>query len=56
MVKKQDDFLDTEAMKLGFKQMLDEVELQLTCGDHSASILAVLNDRKTHITKRLEEL
>lgn len=56
MKKKHDDYLDTEAMKLGYRSMLDDVILQLENGVHSISIRVVLHDRKTHIEKRLEEL
>lgn len=56
MKKKQDDYLDTEAMKLGYKSMLDDVILQLENGMHPISIRVVFNDRKAHIEKRLEEL
>lgn len=56
MKKKHDDYLDTEAMKLGYRLMLDDVILQLENGIHPLSIKVVLNDRKTHIENRLEEL
>lgn len=56
MKKKQDEYLDIEAMKLGFRVMLDDVVLQLENGIHPISIKVVLNDRKTHIEHRLEEL
>jgi len=54
MAKKQEQ-LDIEAMKLGFAAMLHQVELQLSTNQHQA-IRAILNDRKIHIKKRLEEL
>lgn len=56
MKKKHDDYLDIEAMKLGYRLMLDDVILQLENGIHPLSIKVVLNDRKTHIENRLEEL
>jgi hypothetical protein len=54
MAKKQDQ-LDLEAMKLGFLAMLHQVEIQLSNNQHQA-IRAILNDRKIHIKKRLEDL
>lgn len=56
MKKKHDEYLDVEAMKLGFRVMLDDVILQLENGVHPISIKVVLKDRKTHIEHRLEEL
>lgn len=56
MKKKHDDYLDTEAMKLGYRLMLDDVILQLENGIHPLSIKVVLQDRKSHIENRLEEL
>jgi hypothetical protein len=54
-MKKKQDQLDFEAMKLGFIAMLNQVELQLSNNQHQA-IRAILNDRKVHIKNRLEEL
>lgn len=56
VAKREQEFLDTEAKKLGFKLMLEEVELQLACDDFSEAIKAVFIDRKSHIEKRLGEL
>ncbi|UVI31230.1 hypothetical protein [Paenibacillus spongiae] len=56
MRKKADDYLDTEAMRLGFIGMLADLNVQLVGGDHSPAIRAVLMDRKQHIEKRLEDL
>jgi hypothetical protein len=56
MRKKQNDYLDVEAMKLGLKHMLEDVIVQLEGGHHSDAIRAVFTDRKTHIEQRLEEL
>jgi hypothetical protein len=56
MRKKQETFLDTEAMKLGYLGMLTDVNDQLDAGMHSDSIRAILTDRKQHIELRLEEL
>lgn len=56
MKKKHDDYLDNEAMKLGYRLMLDDVVLQLENGVHPLSIKVVLLDRKSHIENRLGEL
>jgi hypothetical protein len=56
MAKKQDGYLDQEAMKLGYNRMLKEVGVQLSDGNHTDTIKAVLTDRKTHIEQRLEAL
>lgn len=56
MRKKADDYLDTEAMRLGYMGMLEDVNVQLIGGNHSDSIRAVLTDRKQHIERRLEDL
>jgi hypothetical protein len=56
MRKKQDSFLDVEAMKMGFQRMLREVNTQLESGQLTEPIKALLSDRKKHIEQRLEAL
>lgn len=53
MRKKTENYLDTEAMKLGYSGMLLDVNDQLNAGMHSDSIRAILIDRKVHIESRL---
>lgn len=55
MAKSKDDYLDIEAMKLGYRIMLEDVNQQLEA-ELSPALKAVLIDQQTTITKRLEEL
>ena len=56
MRKKTDNYLDNEAMRMGYQLMLQEADEQLAAGMHTDSIRTLLTDRKRHIENRLEEL
>jgi hypothetical protein len=56
MRKKPETYLDTEAMKLGYSNMLADVNDQLAAGLYTDSIRTLMVDRKAHIEKRLKEL
>jgi hypothetical protein len=56
MRKKPETYLDTEAMKLGYQNMLTDVNDQLAAGLYTDSIRTLMVDRKAHIEKRLKEL
>jgi hypothetical protein len=56
MRKKQENTLDTEALRLGFQRMLHEVKAEIESGNNTESIKVILKDRKAHIETRLKEL
>jgi hypothetical protein len=56
MRKKTENTLDIEAMRIGYKGLLQEACEQLNAGLHSDGIRALLLDRKQHIESRLEDL
>jgi hypothetical protein len=57
MAKKTDDFLDTQAMIIGYRIMLSDVSRQLDEQEAlSVALKVVLTDQRNTITKRLEEL
>jgi hypothetical protein len=57
MAKKTDEYLDTEAMKIGYRMMLADVSRQLEEQEAlSVAMKVVLIDQRNTINKRLEEL
>jgi hypothetical protein len=57
MAKKTDDYLDTEAMKIGYRIMLADVSRQLDEQEAlSVALKVVLTDQRNTISRRLEEL
>jgi hypothetical protein len=57
MAKASQKYLDTEAMKLGYQQMLEDVNLELkTASKLTDGMKAILTEKMMSIHVRLEEL
>ena len=55
MIKKQDDFLDREAKKIGYEKLLTDLNRMMQ-SDITQTQKAILTDQQTNISERLKTL